>query len=62
MQSAYGALNLRLLIKKQFNDALGRVDELIKQLQNGSLDSDATADMIEALEELKSVVRARLEG
>jgi hypothetical protein len=38
-----------LMKQEQYNGALDRLDELIKQLQNGLLDSDATADMIETL-------------
>jgi len=40
---------------------LDRLEELTKQLQNRSLDSGATADIIEPLEELKADYRVRLD-
>ena len=40
---------------------MDRLEELTKQLQNRSLDSGATADIIEALEELKADYRVRLD-
>ena len=40
---------------------LDRLEELTKQLENRSLDSGATADIIEALEELKADYRVRLD-
>jgi len=40
---------------------LDRRDELIKQLQNGLLDSEAIADITEALEELKADYRVRID-
>jgi hypothetical protein len=46
---------------KQERSKLERLDELIQQLQNGSLDGGATADITEVLEELNADLRARLD-
>jgi len=46
---------------KQERSRLDRLEELTKQLQNGSLDSSAIADVIEALEEFTADWRFRLD-
>jgi ATP:corrinoid adenosyltransferase len=46
---------------KQERSKLDQLDELTKQLQNGSLDSDVIAGIIEALEERKADYRVWLD-
>jgi len=48
-------------LMKQERSKLDRLEELTKQRQNGSLDSRATADIVEALEGLKADYRVRLD-